>query len=113
MARHGREKDKVPTAEPNSREESGWQGVQTELRGWMHGISHAFGKGGSSGLSGGDPWLRQLSKLHTQMFKGKGTPKECEAWLRRIEKILDRMACSTEHWVRLVAFQLEGDADEW
>ena len=97
MPPRGRKKDKAPAAEPSSREESRWQGVQIELQSWMHEISHAFGNGGSSGSFGGDPWLRQLSKLHPPMFKGKGAPEECEAWLRRIEKLLDSMACPAEH----------------
>ena len=87
--------------------------MQTELWSWMHKISHAFGKGGSSGSSGGDPWLCQLSKLHPPTFKGKGAPEECDAWPWRIEKLLDSMACPAEHWVRLATFQLEGDADDW
>ena len=81
MSRRGRRKDKAPTEEPTSREDSGWQDVQTELRGWMRGIAHAFGKSGSGRAPEGDPWLRQLSKLHPSTFKGASTPKESEAWL--------------------------------
>ena len=113
MPPHGRKKDIALAAEPSSREESGWQGVRTELRSWMHKISHAFGKGGFSGSFGGDPWLRQLRKLHSPTFKGKGAFEECQAWLRQIKKLLDSMACPVEHWVRLAAFQLKGDADDW
>ena len=54
-----------------------------------------------------------MSKLHPPTFKGTDTPEESEAWLRRIEKLLDSLACPAEHWVRLAAFQLDGDADEW
>ena len=85
----------------------------TELQDWMHRISHAFSKSGSSEASGGDPWLRQLGKLHPPTFKGTGSVRESEAWLRRIENMLDSLACPVEHWVRLAAFQLEGDVDEW
>ena len=97
MSRHSRRKNKAPAEEPNSREESGWQGVRTELRGWMHRISQAIGKSGSSRVFEGDPWLRQLGKLHPSTFKGIGTPEESEAWLQRIEKLLDSMACPAEH----------------
>ena len=78
----------------------------------MHGISHAFRKSGSSEAFGGDPWLRQLGKLHSPTFKGIGSVGESEAWLRQIEKMLDSLVCPAEHWVRLAAFQLEGDVDE-
>ena len=112
MSRRGRSKGKVLADESSSREESGWQGMRIELRNLVHRISHAFSKSGSSGSSG-DPWLRQLSKLRAPMFKGKGGPEESEAWLRRIENILDSKACSVEHWVQLVVYPLEGDADQW
>ena len=78
MSRRGHRKDKAPAEEPSSREESGWQGVRTELRGWMRGISQAFGKSGPGRASVGDSWLRQLSKLHPPTFKGTGTPEESE-----------------------------------
>ena len=107
MPRRGCSKGKAPTEEPSAREEGEWQGVRTELWSWMHGISHAFDKSGSSGSHEGDPWLRQLGKLHLPTFKGNGSPKESEAWLQRIKKILDSMACLAEHWVRLVVYQLE------
>ena len=86
--------------------------MRAELRNLVHGISHAFGIGGSSGSSG-DLWLRQLSKLRTPTFKGKGGPEESEAWLWKIEKMLDNMACPAKHWVWLAANLLEGDADQW
>ena len=84
--------------------------MQAELQNLVHGISHAFGKGGSSGSSG-DPWLHQLSKLHAPTFKGKGGPEESEAWLQRIIKMLESMACLAKHWVQLATYLLEGDAD--
>ena len=70
--------------------------MQAELRNLVHGISHAFGRGGSNGSSG-DPWLRQLSKLRAPTFKGRGGPKESEAWLQEIVKMLESMVCLEEH----------------
>lgn len=67
-----------------------------ELLNLVHGISHVFGKGGSIG-SAGDLWLHQLSKLCAPTFKGKGGPKESEAWLQWIVKMLESMACPTGH----------------
>ena len=86
--------------------------MRAELRNLVHGISHAFGKGSSSGSSG-DLWLHQLSKLRAPTFKGKGGPKESKVWLQRIVKMLECMACPVEHWVRLATYLLEGDADQW
>ena len=101
MPRHGHGKSKIPTDESNSHEESGWQGMRAELPNMVHGISHAFGRGSSSGSSG-DLWLHQLSKLRASIFKCKGGPEESEAWLQRVVKMLESMTCPVEYWVQLV-----------
>ena len=44
---------------------------------------------------------------------GKGGLEESEAWIQRIVKMLESMACLTEHWVRLATYLLKGDADQW
>ena len=51
--------------------------------------------------------------MHALAFNGRGKPEECEAWLLKVEKILESMECPEEKWVRLASFLLEGDADQW
>ena len=111
MSRRGCGKDKTPVDESNY-QESGWQDMQAELWNLVHGISHAFNKGGSNGSSG-NPCLHQLSKLRAPMFKGKGRPEESETWLQRIVKMLESMACPAKHWMRLATYLLKGDANTW
>ena len=83
-----------------------------ELRSLVRGIAQFFRKNSSRG-SKGDPWLNQLSHLHAPTFKGRDRFEECEAWLLKVEKILESMVCLEDNWVQLASFLLEGDADQW
>ena len=67
----------------------------------------------SSDEAKGDPWISQFRKLDAPTFDGRGKPKDGETWLSKVEKILEGMECPMEKWVRLVTFQLKGEADQW
>ena len=112
MPLQGRGKGKAPASSFEVGEESRWHGMQEEFRSMMHEFMQSFGKG-SSNRTKGDPWLKELSCLHAPAFNGKGKLEECEAWLLKIEKILESMECLEEKWVRLASFLLEGNANQW
>ena len=46
-------------------------------------------------------------------FEGRGKLEDGETWQSEVEKILEGMECPVEKWVRLVTFQLKGEADTW
>ena len=112
MPRRGKGKERGSISSSDAKEEGRWHGMQEELRSLVRGIVHSFGKGGVRG-SKGDPWLNLLSSPHALTFKGGVRLEECEAWLLRVEKVLESMACPEEHWIWLASFLLEGDADQW
>ena len=69
--------------------------MQAELNSMMQRFMQTFRKGSTDGAKS-DPWLKELSRLHAPTFNGKGKPKDCEAWLWKIEKILESMECLEE-----------------
>ena len=64
----------------------------------MRGIVQSLGKENTDETKD-DPWLKQLSHLHALAFNDRGKPEECEAWMLKIEKILESMECPKERWV--------------
>ena len=112
MPLRGRGREKAPTSNSEASKGSRWWEMQSELSNMMWGIVKSLGIGNTNGTKG-DPWLKKLSRLHASAFNGRGKPKECEAWLLKIEKILESMECPEEKWVRLASFLFEGVADQW
>ena len=84
--------------------------MQRELGEMMRGIVQSLRRS-SSGEAKGDLWISQFCKLGAPTFDGRGKPKDGDMWLYEVEKILEGMECPVEKWVRLVTFQLKGEAD--
>ena len=88
MPLRGRGRGKAPASSSEAGEESRCLEMLKELSSMMRGIVQSLGKGNTNGTKG-DPWLKQLNRLHALAFNGRGKPKECEAWPLKIKKILE------------------------
>ena len=110
MSIRGRGKGKAPASSTEAGEGSHWQGMQAAFNSMMQTFMQTIGRG-TSNESKSDPWIKELSRMHAPAFDGRGKPKKCEAWLWKIEKILESMECPKEKWVRLASFLFESDAE--
>ena len=112
MPIRGRGKGKAPASSTEAREGSHWQGIQAEFNSMMQRFMQTIGRGTSSETKS-DPWIKKLSCMHALAFDGRGKPEKCEAWLWKIEKILESMECPKVKWVQLASFLFESNAEQW
>ena len=70
-----------------------------------------------AGIAGGQRGPSNLQRFrahHPLTFKGGGDPMVADHWFMQIEKVLEAMEITSDATrIRLVAFQLEGEAQVW
>ena len=74
----------------------------------------AIEQAGIAGSQGGPSNLQRFRAHHPPTFTGGGDPMVADHWFMQIEKVLEAMENTSEVTrIRLVAFQLEGEAQVW
>ena len=69
---------------------------------------------GIAGSQGGPSNLKRFRKHHPPKFTGGGDPMVADRWFMQVEKVLEVMKITSDTTrIRLVAFQLEGEAKVW
>ena len=79
------------------------------------GIAAAtIAQAGIAGGQGGPSNLQRFRVHHPPTFTGRGDPMVADHWFMQIEKVLEAMEITFDATrIRLVAFQLEGEAKVW
>ena len=73
-------------------------------------ITQASANVGQGGLSN----LQKFKAHNPPTFKGGGEPIEADHWFWQVGKILEAMEITSDATrIRLAAFQLEGESQEW
>ena len=68
----------------------------------------------AAGSQGGQSNLQRFRAHHPAIFTGGGDPMVAGHWFMQVEKILKAMEITSDTTrIRLVAFQLEGEAQVW
>ena len=76
--------------------------------------STAITQAGIAGSQGGPSNLQRFRAHHPPTFTGGGDPIVADHWFMQIEKVLEAMEITSNATrIRLVAFQLEGEAQVW
>ena len=71
----------------------------------------AIAQAGIAGSQGGPSNLQRFRVHHPPTFIGEGDPMVADHWFMQIEKVLEAMEITSDATkIRLVAFQLEGEA---
>ena len=71
----------------------------------------AIAQAGIAGSQGGPSNLQRFRAHHPPTFTGGGDPMVADHWFMQIEKVLEAMEITSDAtWIRLAAFQLEGEA---
>ena len=74
----------------------------------------AIAPAGIAGNQGGFSNLQRFRAHHPPIFTGGGDPMVADHWFMQIEKVLEAMEITSDTTrIRLVAFQLEGEAQVW
>ena len=74
----------------------------------------AIARAGIACSQGGPSNLKRFRAHHPPTFTGRGDPMVADHWFMQVEKVLEAMEItSDETKIRLVAFQLEGEAQVW
>ena len=74
----------------------------------------AIAPAGIAGNQGGLSNLQRFRAHHPPIFIGGGDPMVADHWFMQIEKVLEAMEITSDTTrIRLVAFQLEGEAQVW
>ena len=74
----------------------------------------AIAQAGIAGSQGGPSNLQRFRAHHPPIFTGGGDPMVADQWFMQIEKVLEAMEITSDATrIRLVAFQLEGEAQVW
>ena len=74
----------------------------------------AIARVGIAGSQGGPSNLQRFREHHPPTFTGGGDPMVADHWYMQVEKVLEAMEITSHTTrVRLVAFQLEGEAQVW
>ena len=69
---------------------------------------------GIAGRQGGPSNLQSLRAHHPPTFTGGGDPMVVDHWFMQIQKVLEAMEITSDATrIRLVAFQLKGEAQVW
>ena len=73
-------------------------------------IAHAS----ATGSQGGPSNLKRFKAHHPPIFTRGGDPMVADHWFMQVEKVLEAMEITFDTTkIRLVAFQLEGEAQVW
>ena len=74
----------------------------------------AIAQAGIAGSQGGPSNLQRFQAHHALTFTGGGDPMVADHWFMQVEKVLEAMEITSDATrIRLVAFQLEGEAQVW
>ena len=74
----------------------------------------AIAQASIAGSQGGPSNLQRFRAHHPPTFTGGGDPMVADHWFMQIEKVLEAMEITSDTTrIRLVAFQLEGEAQVW
>ena len=74
----------------------------------------AIAQASAAGSQGGPSNLQRFKAHHPPIFTGGGDPMVADHWFMQVEKILEAMEIASDTTrIRLVAFQLEGEAQVW
>ena len=74
----------------------------------------SFAQTSAAGGQGGQSNLQKFKTHHPPTFTRVGDPMVVDHWFRQIEKILEAMNITSDATkIRLAAFQLEGESQEW
>ena len=74
----------------------------------------AIAQAGIAGSQGGPNNLQRFRAHHPPTFTGGGGPMVAGHWFMQIEKVLEAMEITSDATrIRLVVFQLEGEAQVW
>ena len=74
----------------------------------------AIAQAGIAGSQGGPSNLQRFRAHHPPTFTGGGDPMVADHWFMQIEKVLEAMEITSDPTrIRLVVFQLEGEAQIW
>ena len=74
----------------------------------------AITQAGIAGGQGGPSNLQRFRAHHPPTFTGVGDPMVADHWFMQIEKVLEAMEITSDTTrIRLVVFQLEGEAQVW
>ena len=75
---------------------------------------NAIAQAGIAGSEGGPSNLQRFKAHHPPTFTGGGDPMVADHWFMQIENVLEAMEITSDTTrIRLVAFQLEGEAQVW
>ena len=76
--------------------------------------ANAIAQAGIASNQGGPSNLKRLRAHHPPTFTGRGDLMVADHWFMQIEKVLEAMENTSDATrIRLVAFQLEGEAQVW
>ena len=71
----------------------------------------AIAQASATGIQGGLSNLQRFRAHHSPTFTGGGDPMVADHWFMQVEKVLEAMDITSDTTrIRLVAFQLEGEA---
>ena len=74
----------------------------------------AIAQASVAGSQGGPSNLQRFRAHHPPTFTGGGDPMVADHWFMKIEKVLEAMEITSDATrIRLVAFQLVGEAQIW
>ena len=74
----------------------------------------AIAQASVAGSQGGPSNLQRFRAHHPPTFTGGGDPMVADHWFMQVEKVLEAMEITSDTTrIRLVAFQLEGEAQVW
>ena len=74
----------------------------------------AIAQASAAGSQGGPSNLQRFRAHHPPTFTGGGDPMVAGHWFMQVEKVLEAMEITSDTTrIRLVAFQLEGEAQVW
>ena len=74
----------------------------------------AIAQASAAGSQGGPSNLQRFRAHHPSIFTGGGDPMVADHWFMQVEKVLEAMKITSDTTrIRLVAFQIEGEAQVW
>ena len=77
-------------------------------------VAAAIAQASIASSQGGPSNLQRFRAHHPPTFTGEGDPMVADHWFMQIENILEAMEITSDATrIRLVAFQLEGEAQVW
>ena len=77
-------------------------------------VAAAIAQASATGSQRGPSNLQRFRAHHPPTFTGGGDPMVADHWFMQVEKVLEAMKITSDTTrIRLVVFQLEGEAQVW